>query len=212
MKGLKMSEQKPEKKVVSRTLAIALGIICIILIAGLGGAIADYTSIINGKDNSISSQSSQILHLNNTVRSQNNTITQQNNTITQQNTTIADLNGSNEYLQNQVYYLYNATNLKNRVILENGTEAPTEFTKETVGIGYYMKEKNVSIGYMLVQIKMPTPNSTTLSVTWSSSGTNWNKTVNVGMNTIIVFPVLPTNVTITIERANMFYEEEVLYY
>lgn len=52
-----MSEQKVEKKV-SRTVAIALGIICIILAVGLVGTIADYTSIISGKDNTISSQAS----------------------------------------------------------------------------------------------------------------------------------------------------------
>jgi hypothetical protein len=49
-----------EKKVVSRTVAIALGIICIIL-AGLVGAIADYAKeVISGKDSAISSLSSQI--------------------------------------------------------------------------------------------------------------------------------------------------------
>ena len=39
-----------EKKVVSRNIAIALGIICIILAVSLVGAIADYTSIITTKD------------------------------------------------------------------------------------------------------------------------------------------------------------------
>ena len=39
-----------EKKVVRRSVAIALGIICIIFIAGLGGAMAYYTMTINDKD------------------------------------------------------------------------------------------------------------------------------------------------------------------
>jgi hypothetical protein len=55
-----MNEQKPEKKVVSRTVAIALGLICIILVVGLIGVIADYTSIINGKDNNISDLQSRL--------------------------------------------------------------------------------------------------------------------------------------------------------
>jgi hypothetical protein len=62
-----MSEQKSEKKVVSRTVAIALGIITIVLAVGLVGAMADYTSMINGKDNTISSQASQISNLQNRV-------------------------------------------------------------------------------------------------------------------------------------------------
>ncbi len=39
-----------EKKVVRRSVAIALGIACIILIAGIGGAVAYYTRIINDKN------------------------------------------------------------------------------------------------------------------------------------------------------------------
>jgi hypothetical protein len=42
-----MIEQKPEKKIVSRTVAIALGIICVVLAAGLVVAIMNYTSQVN---------------------------------------------------------------------------------------------------------------------------------------------------------------------
>jgi hypothetical protein len=49
-----MSEQKPEKKVVSRTMAISLGIICIILMVGLVGAIVEISSL-NSKVNDLNS-------------------------------------------------------------------------------------------------------------------------------------------------------------
>jgi chaperonin cofactor prefoldin len=42
---------------------IALGIICVILAVGLVGAVANYTSIISGKDNTIASKGSQISDL-----------------------------------------------------------------------------------------------------------------------------------------------------
>jgi hypothetical protein len=46
-----MSEKiPPPKKMVSRSVAVALGIVCIILVAGLGGAVAYYTIKINNKD------------------------------------------------------------------------------------------------------------------------------------------------------------------
>jgi uncharacterized coiled-coil protein SlyX len=54
-----MSEQKPEKKVVSRTVAIAIGIIAIVLVVSLVGAMANYNSIINGKDNTITTTTNQ---------------------------------------------------------------------------------------------------------------------------------------------------------
>lgn len=57
-----MSELKP-KKMVRRSVAIALGIICIILAVSLVGAFAYYMPIINDKDNTISSLDSQLSNL-----------------------------------------------------------------------------------------------------------------------------------------------------
>jgi len=53
-----------EKKVVMRNVAIALGIVCIILAASLVGVVADYTSIISGKDSALATDNSQISNLN----------------------------------------------------------------------------------------------------------------------------------------------------
>jgi hypothetical protein len=50
---LEVVENMSEKKVVNRNVAIALGIIVIILLVGLVGATANYTSIINDKDSQI---------------------------------------------------------------------------------------------------------------------------------------------------------------
>jgi len=67
-----MSDQipPPPKKVVSRNFAIALGIICIILIAGLGGAMAYYTTAINNKQSELDSANKTINQLNATITSQ----------------------------------------------------------------------------------------------------------------------------------------------
>jgi hypothetical protein len=53
-----------EKKVVRRSVAIALGIISIILIAGLGGAMAYYTMIVNDKNTTYDSYASNHTHTN----------------------------------------------------------------------------------------------------------------------------------------------------
>jgi len=63
-----------EKKVVGRNVAIALGIICIILAVGLVEAIANYTSIISGKDDTITSLNSQIVSLTIQVSDLNDTV------------------------------------------------------------------------------------------------------------------------------------------
>jgi hypothetical protein len=52
------------QKMVSRNVAVALGIICIILIAGLGATMAYYTMQITSKDNQIASSTGAINQLN----------------------------------------------------------------------------------------------------------------------------------------------------
>jgi hypothetical protein len=63
-----MNETKPiktkQKKVVSRNVAIALGTICIILLAGLGGAMGYYTAQVNDKDSTYNDYVSSHSHNN----------------------------------------------------------------------------------------------------------------------------------------------------
>ena len=61
-------------KVAGKNVAIASGIICILLAISLVGAIANYTSIISAKDNTITSQDSTIKNLNTKIKAQLQTI------------------------------------------------------------------------------------------------------------------------------------------
>lgn len=54
-----MGEPQP-KKVVGKSVAIALGLICAVLSTGLVGAVTYYTSIINQKDSEIAELQGQI--------------------------------------------------------------------------------------------------------------------------------------------------------
>jgi flagellar basal body-associated protein FliL len=71
MGRFKMSETKPSK-VVRQSIAITLVVACILLIAGLGGAMAYYTKTINDKYNNYASSHSytndQYVFLNSTLR------------------------------------------------------------------------------------------------------------------------------------------------
>jgi len=94
-----------EKKVVSRKVAIALGIICVILAVGLVGAVTNYTSVINGKCSQIqtlTNQKNQLqtwLNGNKTLLNQIKTWLQGN--ITYYESQIASLNSQITNLQNQ---------------------------------------------------------------------------------------------------------------
>ena len=75
-------------KKVGKKFTVALGIICVLLAAGLFEAIANYTSTITSKDNIIAEKDS--------------TINNQNSTLTSLNTQIAKLNETNSLLNIQI--------------------------------------------------------------------------------------------------------------
>jgi hypothetical protein len=68
----KPSETKP-RKVVARSVAIALGMICIIIIAGLGGAMAYYVTTIDDKDTKYSNYASSHSYTNDQYNSLDST-------------------------------------------------------------------------------------------------------------------------------------------
>jgi len=89
------------KTTVGRKLAIATGIICILLTASLVGAITNYTSIISAKDDNIASQSSVISNLNSQITSKNSEIAENNNTISSLNARISSQDSQIQNLTSQ---------------------------------------------------------------------------------------------------------------
>ncbi len=70
-----------EPKIARKGVLIALGIICIILVACLGGVVVAYTLMINDKSNTISSLNYQISQLNSSVANLQNQVASDNSTI-----------------------------------------------------------------------------------------------------------------------------------
>jgi len=69
------SPQTKPKKMINRSIALALGTICIILIAGLGGTMAYYTMTINSKNATINQLNATMANEINTIASLNANIT-----------------------------------------------------------------------------------------------------------------------------------------
>lgn len=80
------------KRVVRRSVAMALAMMCIVLVAGIGGAIIYYTSVANDKDKTISTQNSQISRLQNETTSLNGQITSLQEQVADNQNTIQNLN------------------------------------------------------------------------------------------------------------------------
>jgi hypothetical protein len=71
----------PPNKVVSRNVAIGLGIICVILVAGLGGALGYYVTNYSHTNSDYNSLSTQNTNLQNQVNADNTIISLSNSTI-----------------------------------------------------------------------------------------------------------------------------------
>jgi len=138
------------KKVVGRNVVIVLGIICIFLSVSLVRAIANYTSIISVKDNTISSLNSQLSSkdsqiqtltshtgqlqtwLNGNVTSLNTQIAILQSQVSSDNATIANLQSQLESansqigdLQNQIVTLQNQVNDLTAIINMSKSELKT---------------------------------------------------------------------------------------
>jgi type II secretory pathway pseudopilin PulG len=147
------SETKP-KKMVSRSVAIALGIICIILAVSLVGAFAYYMPMINDKDNTISSLDSQLSNLDGNF---SNYRLLKDFTVVASNQTV---NPFNNYTGGYVGYGFDFSALYSgyvSVAINDSTENPT-----TVRLIYY------NLGYPFeYELEIPTGGTSYFPVTGS---------------------------------------------
>ena len=159
-----MDEAEP-KKMVSRNVAIALGIACIILVAGLGITIGYYTIAIKNKDNQFESDEAQL------------------------NATIAGL-------QSQVY---NLTGIADMVYYADWATVSLNNSGSWSMYAY----ANYA-GFVTVVSTSASPSNMSVTLSWTRNGINYNNTeynywtINGSADTVSWFPVLPSNVSISI--------------
>jgi hypothetical protein len=179
-----MSETKP-KKMVRRSAAIALGIICILLVAGLGVAITYYTITINNKDTTINNDDATINQLNATIKDQINTIaslkatittltneynqleTWLDGNITSYETQISSLNGQISSLNSQINQLQNSENslqttYNDYVSDHNYTnEQYQSLSNQITSLNSIIASENATITSLLQSMAYPLPPAST---------------------------------------------------
>jgi cell division protein FtsL len=189
----KMVEKTSQKKVVGRTVAIALGMVCIVLLAGLVGAIVVYMPMVNNlqsqmteKDNTISSLNSQISDLNNSLNQISNSTSNKDTQIAALNSQVADLNSQISSLTNILYLNASAFLVYNQGV----TQDPNASTTVFIDMLNYA-------GYVSVDVQS---NSTTtyVEVIYSSHGVNYDNNMTVGTSGTAAFPVLRGTVEIRV--------------
>jgi hypothetical protein len=173
-----MTEKVIEKKVVGRNVAIALGIICIILIVGLGGAMAYYTMTINDKNATYDSYTSTHSHTNSEY----------------------DLL-FNQMVGLQIHY-------DNIVTLGAYTIwVDSETVNQPAGSYWSFSNMAYYAGYISVWIKTSTTDNTYARVIWSAYGIDYDETITIGTNGTANFLVLPAkSIEIRVGNTNLIDE------
>ena len=188
----RMAAAPTQKKVVSRTMVIALGLTCIVLAAGLVGSIAVYMPQIADRDSTISSLNSTISFLNRQVQVYQNTIAQM---MLNQSSSGTSANASQEiaYLNSQISALNSILYLNESGLLVNNqsiNQAAGANTTVYNNVPYFA-------GYVSIDVQS---NSTTtyVEVIYSFYGVNYDNIITVGTSGTAAFPVLPGSVEIRV--------------
>jgi uncharacterized coiled-coil protein SlyX len=233
-----MNEKPTEKKMVRRSVAIALGIICIILFVGVVAAFGYYIPekdiTISSRDNTISclnsqivddnftigeldgrisEQNSTIFELNSLLSSANSQISQLNSIITDMQTQITDIQAQIKRLNDTVNQLNDTVNLKLGQFWMSGLWNASQ-SGNSVGLGGILNKPQVPYaGYVKFQIE-PYNNVYAMAL-YSSMGFDFNYEVPFNANGTAIIPVLPTNfITIGVENLTIgtAYSWSVTYY
>jgi uncharacterized coiled-coil protein SlyX len=132
-----------------RSTVVALGIVCILLIAGLGGTIAYYTTTINNKQSELDSANKTINQLNATIAKQNDTIGQLNTTISNLQNQVTSLESLLNATPTTVSELVNDTSdwVNRTVILEGNLDGPLIYPGDMMlPYSYELKSDGQTIG------------------------------------------------------------------
>lgn len=199
-----MTQENNSKRVVSRTIAITVSVICILLFAGLVGVIATYIPMVSDLQSQVVNKNSTITSLNSTVTSLSSTVTSLSSQVSSLNSQIASLksslNESQSYYEeimsdcheklslSQYGYLVNSLNL---------TQEASTFTAVWTGYVEYA-------GYVVINVES-TSNTTLASVTYSlsSRGVSFNYNATIGTSGTEIFPVLPGDLTIGVSNTEI---------
>jgi hypothetical protein len=217
------SQQSPQtkpKRFIRRSVTMTLGIICILLIASMGGTLAYYTMIIHDKDSELASANTAISQLNTNVTNLQNQDKQLQMWLDGNETTLNHTQANNTNLQDEIDSLNsNVTKLQNELnnfhITENSTVWLNGSTESGSSVGTLWVFYAPYAGYVLIQASTNS-NSTylTLLLLESTQATDPNYTspyaqpppyyppekISVGFGRTIVVPVPPsTNIIVGFE-------------
>lgn len=185
---IKPIEPKP-MRMVRRSIAIALGIICIILVAGLGvtlfiGYAPTSGSLQTTYNNYVADHSHTDEDYNQAQTNYQNEQSQYNSYVADHSHTDEDYNTTSSQNTN----LNNIINLQDSTVWVNDqtvSQPASSYTVWTVSATY--------AGYVSVLVQSSTVAGTHVEAIYSSNGVNFNQEITVNAGDTATFPILPSS-------------------
>lgn len=182
-------EERSQKNVVSRKVAIVLGLICLVLSAGLVGVFALYLPAAN----SVNQLNSELTAKNNLIAAQNSTLVSQSQQIVALQNSLENQESGNDeevaYLEDYVSELLNVVYMNvSSYLLHNQGVAMTANESVIVWSDYVSYA-----GYVAVQVQSSS-NTTYVEVVYSAYGVDYDEAKVVGTSGAVAFPVLPASI------------------
>jgi TolA-binding protein len=183
-----------EKKSVNKTVVIALGLVCIVLAAGLVVVLANGSPIADSEDQQT------IAELQEQLTNRTSTIAALNAQIASLQTQLNNLNHNNTLyeqeiaeLQEQIEEYLNILHLNKTAVLVNNQT----LTQNSNSTNVAWDDNLYYAGYVKVTVESSS-NTTYVQVSYNYGSIHYNQTVTVGTSGTAYFPVLPSEVGIIV--------------
>jgi uncharacterized coiled-coil protein SlyX len=187
-----------EKKVINRNVAFALGLLCIVLAAGLVAVLALGNGSNSADAQTISDLQNQVASKNAAIASLNTQIASLQASLNNQNSNnAADSSAQITQLKSQLQYCYSVLYLNESAFLINAQS----FTQDANASSVIYENALEFAGYIQVTVSA-SANSTYVQAAYSYGGVVYNQDVTVGTSGEAYIPVLPSIVNIAIGNTN----------
>ena len=185
-----------KKRVVWKNLAIALVMVCIVLLASVVGVLAFYLPTVDSLNSQVAEKDAAIAGLTANVSSLTSQISVLQANANSYNDTVTDLRAALDYLNLQLanHLLLNTTEylVTPQSFTQNASESTTIFQ---YGLNY--------AGYVSVTVESSS-NTTYVELFYAYKGVNYDQNVTVAESGIAYFPVLPAGITIKIGNMDTY--------
>ena len=194
----KKTEKISGKKIAWKTIAIALGMACIVLSAGLIGVLAIYLPMADDLNSQIADKNSNIAALNLQAASLNSQISALQDDLDQNASYIETLNEGIEYMNLQLQSYLN-------IIFMNVSESlPVEAVSQNASTSTQLFQGGINYAGYIVVSAQSTSNTTYVQLLYSSYGVDYDHNVTVTTSGTAYFPVLPGNVEIRVGNTDTY--------